>query len=49
MKKKTHEEYVKELAIKNPDIEVIFVSAKTGEGIKELSDWIVKETIKWNR
>lgn len=35
--------------LRNPDIEVIFVSAKTGEGIKELSDWIVKETIKWNR
>lgn len=31
MKKKTHEEYVKELAIKNPDVEVIgqYIDAKT--------------------
>jgi len=35
--------------LRNPDIEVIFVSAKTGEGIKDFSDWIIRETAKWNR
>ena len=31
MKKKTHEEYVKELAIKNPNVEVVgeYIDAKT--------------------
>ena len=32
---------------RNKDIDVIFISAKTGEGIKELADWIVKEANAW--
>ncbi|NLL77070.1 MAG: hydrogenase nickel incorporation protein HypB [Clostridiales bacterium] len=31
----------------NPDIQVIPVCAKTGEGIEDFADWLYKETIKW--
>lgn len=34
---------------RNPEIDIIFISAKTGEGVAELADWIIKETEKWNR
>lgn len=37
-------EYAK---MRNPEIDIIFVSAKTGEGIKELADWIVKNVNAW--
>ena len=37
-------EYAK---MRNPKIEIIFISAKTGEGIDELADWIVKNTKEW--
>ena len=39
-------EYAK---MRNPKIEIIFVSAKTGEGIKQLADWILKEINYWKR
>ena len=39
-------EYAK---MRNPKIEIIFVSAKTGEGIKQLADWILKEINHWKR
>lgn len=32
---------------RNPDIDVIFVSARTGEGIPELADWIIKNVKEW--
>ena len=32
---------------RNPDIDVIFVSARTGEGIAELAEWIIKNVKKW--
>lgn len=32
---------------RNPDIEIIFISAKTGEGIDELADWIIKNVKEW--
>ena len=38
-------EYAK---MRNPEIEIIFISAKTGEGIKELADWIRKSVDEWN-
>ena len=38
-------EYAK---MRNPEIEIIFISAKTGEGIKELADWILKSVNEWN-
>lgn len=31
----------------NPDIQVIPVCAKTGEGIKDFADWLYNETKKW--
>lgn len=37
-------EYAK---MRNPEIDIIFVSAKTREGIKELADWIVKNVNAW--
>ncbi len=33
---------------RNPDIEIIFISAKTGEGVDELADWIRKNVSEWN-
>lgn len=42
-------EAVKERAKKlNPNIKVIPISARTGEGIDELADWIRKEAKNWN-
>lgn len=32
---------------RNPEIDILFVSAKTGEGIPALADWIVKEVNEW--
>lgn len=37
-------EYAK---MRNPDIDILFISAKTGEGIGELADWIVKNVNDW--
>lgn len=36
--------YAKE---RNPDIDIIFISAKTGEGVSELADWILDNVKKW--
>ena len=33
---------------RNPNIEVIFVSARTGEGIPELAKWILNQVTAWN-
>jgi hydrogenase accessory protein HypB len=42
-------EAVKERALKlNPDIKVIPISAKTGEGIEEWADWIRTQVKQWN-
>ena len=38
-------EYAK---MRNPNIEILFVSAKTGEGIPELAEWIMKNIKEWN-
>ena len=38
------EEYAKE---RNPDIDIIYISAKTGEGIEALADWIVSQVKEW--
>lgn len=32
---------------RNPDIDIIFISAKTGEGMDELADWIVENVKEW--
>ena len=33
---------------RNPNIEVIFVSARTGEGIPQLAGWIFRQVTAWN-
>lgn len=38
-------EYAK---MRNPDIEILFVSAKTGEGVDRVADWIERNTRDWN-
>ena len=40
------EEYAK---MRNPEIEILYVSAKTGEGIPALADWIIKNVNEWNK
>ena len=39
-------EYAK---MRNPDIEILFVSAKTGEGVDEVADWIERSAEAWNQ
>lgn len=38
-------EYAK---MRNPEIEILFVSAKTGEGLEQIADWILRNTWEWN-
>lgn len=38
------EEYAR---MRNPNIDILYISAKTGEGIDELADWILTEAKKW--
>lgn len=33
--------------MRNPKIDIIFISAKTGEGVPELAEWILKNTKEW--
>lgn len=39
------EAYVREL---NPDIKIFYISAKTGEGVKELADYLINYVKEWN-
>jgi hydrogenase nickel incorporation protein HypB len=39
-------EYAK---MRNPDIEILFVSAKTGEGIPQVAEWILHQVEAWTR
>ena len=39
------EKYAK---MRNPNIEILHISAKTGEGIPALADWIIKNVNEWN-
>lgn len=41
------EKVVKYARMRNPEIEVILVSARTGEGIPQLADWILKNVRAW--
>ena len=40
------EEYAR---MRNPEIEIIYISAKTGEGIPALADWIIRNVEEWNK
>lgn len=44
--KKKVVEYAK---MRNPDIEILFISAKTGEGIPQLAEWILQNVAAWNQ
>ena len=35
--------------MRNPNIDIIFVSAKTKEGIVEVANWILDNVNKWNK
>ena len=39
-------EYAK---MRNPDIEILFVSARTGEGVDQVADWIERNAASWNQ
>lgn len=41
------EKVVEYAKMRNPEIDVIFISAKTGEGIQELAKWLIKNTEEW--
>jgi hydrogenase nickel incorporation protein HypB len=41
------EKVVEYAKLRNPDIQVFFVSAKTGEGIKELSEYLIEKMNEW--
>lgn len=41
------EKVVEYARMRNPEIEVMFVSAKTGEGMDELAEWIENKVRKW--
>ena len=32
---------------RNPDIDIFYISAKTGEGIEELADWVLTQAKAW--
>ena len=42
------EKVVQYAKMRNPNIEVIFVSAKTGQGVDQVADWIFRNAIAWN-
>ena len=41
------EKVVEYAKMRNPDIDIIFISAKTGEGVAELADWLMKNVKAW--
>ena len=42
------EKVVEYAKMRNPAIEILFVSAKTGEGVDAVADWIEKNAAAWN-
>ena len=43
------EKVITNARMRNSEIEILFVSAKTGEGIEQLAEWILKQVAKWNQ
>ena len=41
------EKVVSYAKMRNPDIDILFISAKTGEGIPALADWIINAVSDW--
>ena len=43
------EKVITNAKMRNPDIDILFVSAKTGKGIGQLADWILAQVENWNQ
>ena len=43
------EKVVQYAKMRNPDIEILFVSARTGEGVDAVADWIARSANDWNQ
>lgn len=43
------EKVVEYAKMRNPDIDILFISAKTGEGIPALAQWIIDSVKEWNK
>ncbi|MBE6008756.1 MAG: hydrogenase nickel incorporation protein HypB [Lachnospiraceae bacterium] len=43
------EKVIANAKMRNPDIDIIFISAKTGEGIEKVAEWILKQVEDWNK
>ncbi len=43
------EKVIANAKMRNPDIDIIFISAKTGEGIEKVAEWILKQIEDWNK
>lgn len=43
------EKVVEYAKMRNPDIEILFISAKTGEGIPQVAHWIRDQVAQWAR
>lgn len=41
------EKVVEYAKMRNPDIDIIFISAKTGEGVDKLADWLLENVNAW--
>ena len=43
------EKVVEYAKMRNPGIEILFVSAKTGEGVDDVAEWIARSATEWNQ
>ena len=43
------EKVVEYARMRNPHIQILFVSSKTGEGVEQVADWILKHALEWNK
>ena len=43
------EKVVQYARMRNPAIQILFVSAKTGEGAEQVADWILRSAGEWNQ
>ena len=43
------EKVVEYAKMRNPGIEILFVSAKTGEGVRDVAEWLLAEIKAWNQ
>ena len=43
------EKVVEYAKMRNPDIEILFVSAKTGGGVDNVAEWIRRNAMEWNK